>query len=90
MSIVALFVLPPAPYVTLIKSGLSGWSCDMVLYMLSTGVELFGGNTSKDNVVFFLKSSQVFIYFPLFCYLYKNIFLFFCKVYYNTKFLVNQ
>ena len=50
MSIVALFVLPPAPYVTLIKSGLSGWSCDMVLYMLSTGVELFGGNTSKDNV----------------------------------------
>ena len=62
MSIVALFVLPPAPYVTLIKSGLSGWSCDMVLYMLSTGVELFGGNTSKDNVVFFLKSSQAVSY----------------------------
>ena len=63
ISVVALqFSLPPAPYVTLIKSGFSFLKLSSVSYIVSTGFVLFGGKTSKDSTGFFANISVVFIF----------------------------
>ena len=47
------FALPPAPYVTLMKSGFNSLNCSRVPNMDSKGVSSLGGNISKDMTGFF-------------------------------------
>jgi len=53
ISMVLSFALPPAPYVTLIKSGFNSLNCSKVPNMDSMGVSSFGGKISKDITGFF-------------------------------------
>ena len=61
--------LPPAPYVTLIKSGFKSFKPSSVSYIVSIPPEFFlGGKTSREKTGFFAsKSFDIFIaYIPFF------------------------
>ena len=57
-----LFAPPPAPYVTLIKSGFCVIISETALSTTENLSSVFGGKTSKDRVVSYLfKISEIFI-----------------------------
>ncbi len=58
--VVLLFELPPAPNVTLIKSGLRSLSCSRVLYIVSIEEVFFGGKISKEKNRSFFQTSVLF------------------------------
>ena len=61
ISSVYLLVPPPAPYVTLIKEGLSFAISSVAVFTLSKEESVFGGKTSKESENFSEKSELNFI-----------------------------
>ena len=59
--VAAQFSLPPAPYVTLINAGFISDSSSRVLYIVSIGMSLLGGKTSKENTCLLSKILSNFI-----------------------------